>query len=147
MEQKSMKEVIDEIIGDFALFDDWEGRYEYLIELGKKLPKIPDDLRTENNLIRGCQSQVWLYAYKKKGRIFFQADSDAIIPRGIVALMLRIYSGRFPDQIIHSDPLFLSEIGFNSFLSPTRANGMEAMFKQIKQYSLVLKASNELAKK
>lgn len=147
MRRESMQEATQEIIEEFALFEDWEGRYEYLIEFGKKLPKMPDELRTEDKLIRGCQSQVWLHAYKKEGRIFFQADSDAIIPRGIVSLMLRIYSGRFPDQIIHSDPVFLSEIGFNSFLSPARANGMEAMFRQIKQYAVALKSFHELIKK
>ena len=134
-----MQETVQEIIREFSLFEDWEGRYEHLIEFGKKLPKIPDYLRTVDKLIQGCQSQVWLHAYLKKGRIFYQADSDAIIPRGIIALMLRIYSGRFPDQIIHSNLIFLSEIGFNSFLSPTRANGMEIMFKYIRRYAASLK--------
>ncbi|YBU88263.1 MAG: SufE family protein [Candidatus Walczuchella monophlebidarum] len=130
---------MQEVIEEFSIFDNWEDKYIYLIELGKKLKTIPSYLRSEDKLILGCNSRVWLHAYVKQNKIFFQASSDAIIPRGIIALMLRIYSGRFLDHIIYSEPEFLLKIGLSSFLSPIRANGMEAMFKQIKQYAMAFK--------
>lgn len=133
---KFFKNNIQKVIDEFLLIESWEERYEYLIHLGKKLPKRPSDIRRNNNIIIGCQSKVWLCAYIKSNKIFFHADSDAIITRGIIALLLRIYSGQFPSDIIHTNPIFISKIGFSSFLTVNRANSMEAMFKAIKAYAI-----------
>ncbi|XOD69021.1 MAG: SufE family protein [Flavobacteriales bacterium AspAUS03] len=138
-----LREVEQEVIREFAMFENWEERYEHLITLGKALPRIAEIDRTENKLIKGCQSQVWLNAHMEKNRIFLQADSDAILPRGIAALMARVYSGCLPHEITSSEAIFISEIGLKEFLSPTRSNGMVAMLKQIKFYAMVfeMKAS------
>jgi len=131
-----IKENIQKVIDEFLLIESWEERYEYLISLGRFLPKRTSDLRQKNNIISGCQSKVWLRAYIKYNKIFFHADSDALIPLGIAALLLRIYSGHFPYDIIHTPPIFISKIGFSSFLTANRANGMEAMFRAIKKYAI-----------
>lgn len=131
-----IKENIQKVIDEFLFIESWEERYEYLIYLGRKHPKMSSYLRQTNNIISGCQSKVWLCAYMKYNKIFFHADSDAIIPRGIAALMLRIYSGQFPYEIIHTPPIFIYKIGFSSFLTSSRANGMEAMFRAIKKYAI-----------
>ncbi|AGC66833.1 putative SufE Fe/S-cluster-like protein [Candidatus Uzinura diaspidicola str. ASNER] len=131
-----IKENIQKVIDEFLFIESWEERYEYLIFLGKKLPKRSKNLRTNNNIIIGCQSKVWLRAYIKFNKIFFHADSDALVPKGIAALMLRIYSGQFPYEIIHNTPLFIEKIGFSSFLTSNRANGIEAMFRAIKKYAI-----------
>lgn len=131
-----LREAEQEIIEEFTLLDGWEERYEHLIALGKELPRIPEKDRTENKLIRGCQSQVWLDALPGKDSIILQADSDAIFPRGIAALMVRAYSGQSLRDIITSKAEFISKIGFREFLSPTRTNGMLAMLKQIKLYAM-----------
>lgn len=134
-----IKENIQKIIDEFLLIETWEERYEHIIFLGRKLPKRDKNLRKKNNLIIGCQSKVWLCAYMKFNKIFFHADSDAILSRGIVALLLHIYSGQFPDEIIYNPPIFLCKIGFSSFLSYNRANGMEAMYRSIKKYAIYFK--------
>lgn len=131
-----IKENIQKVIDEFLLIESWEERYEHLIFLGRKLTKRSRDLRKKNNLIFGCQSKVWLRAYIKFNKIFFNADSDAIITRGIAALLLRIYSGQYPYNIIHTTPIFINKIGFSSFLTANRANGMEAMFRAIKKYAI-----------
>lgn len=131
-----IKNNINKIIEEFLFFETWEERYEYLISLGKKLPKMSRSLRKTNTMISGCQSKVWLHAYMQYNKIFFHVDSDALIPRGIAVLMLRIYSGQYPYDIIHTTPIFIYKIGFSSFLTSNRANGMEAMFRVIKKYAI-----------
>lgn len=132
----SLKEKIQKVIDEFSYIESWEERYEYLIFLGRKLTKRSSYLRKKNNIIFGCQSKVWLHAYIKYNKIYLTADSDAIITRGIAALLLRIYSGQYPYDIIHTTPIFISKIGFSSFLTANRANGMEAMFRTIKKYAI-----------
>ena len=130
--QEKQKELIDE----FEFLDDWEQKYEYIIELGKELKGLPEDKKTEDNLIKGCQSKVWLDASFEDGKLYFMADSDGILPKGIVALLVRIYSGHNTEEILNSDFNFISEIGLQEFLSPSRANGLMAMTKQIKFYAV-----------
>ncbi len=137
----TIKEEEQNIIEEFSVFTDWMDKYEYLIELGKSLPLIEDGSRTENNLIKGCQSRVWLDAKYNEGRIFFTADSDAIITKGIISLLIRVFSGRTPKEIYDADLDFIKEIGLQDNLSPTRANGLVAMIKQIKLYALAFSSS------
>ncbi len=135
----TIQEIQKEIIDEFSFFEDWQQKYEHLIELGKSLPLLPDKEKTPERLIKGCQSQVWLKACIDDGRIIFEADSDAILPKGIAALLVRLYSNQKPEEIIASNEQFLHEIGLQEFLSPTRANGTLAMIKQIKLYAIALK--------
>ncbi|WP_185869532.1 SufE family protein [Blattabacterium cuenoti] len=121
---------------EFQLLNSWEDKYEYLIDLGKELIKKSDSFRTKDKLIYGCQSNVWLEAKLKNSHIFFDADSDAILPRGMAALMIRVYSGLSPFDIIYSNANFIYEIGFQTFLSPIRANGIALLLKKIKYYAL-----------
>jgi len=131
-----IKEIQEEIIDEFAMFDDWMQRYEYIIEMGKSLPIIDDEFKTSDNLIRGCQSKVWLQAEYNDGKIDFTSDSDAILTKGIIALLLRVYSNQSPKDILNSEPYFIDEIGLKEHLSPTRANGLTSMVKQLKLYAL-----------
>ena len=124
--------VQEELIADFELFEDWMDRYQYLIDLGRRLPEFPEDLRTEENRIRGCQSQVWFVADQKDGRIEFRAISDAAIVSGLIALLLRLYSGRHPQDILDTPPDFVSALQLESHLSPTRSNGLSSMLKAIR---------------
>jgi len=137
---KSINEVQDEIVEEFSIFDDWMDKYALLIELGNNLPKLDDRYKQENNLIEGCQSRVWLQAEYVDGRIIFGAESDAVIVKGIVALLIRVLSGRTPDEIINADLYFIDKIGLKEHLSPTRSNGLLAMVKQIKFYAMAFKA-------
>ena len=132
----SIKEIQEEIIDEFSMFEDWMERYEYIIELGKDLPLIEDDYKIEDNLIKGCQSKVWLHADIVADNIVFTADSDAILTKGIVALLVRILSNQSPMDILGADLFFINEIGLTEHLSPTRANGLLAMVKQLKLYAL-----------
>jgi cysteine desulfuration protein SufE len=118
------------------MFDDWMERYEYIIELGKKLPLIQDEFKTENNLIKGCQSKVWLQGEQKEDKIIFTADSDAILTKGIIAILIRSFSNQKADAILEADMSFIDEIGLKEHLSPTRANGLVSMIKNIKMYAL-----------
>lgn len=129
-------EIQEEIIDEFAMFDDWMQRYEYIIEMGKSLPLIDDAFKINDNLIRGCQSKVWLKADYNEEKILFTADSDAILTKGIIALLLRVYSDQTPQDILDSEPYFIDEIGLKEHLSPTRANGLTSMVKQLKLYAL-----------
>ena len=122
-----------EIIEEFGLFEDWMDRYQYLIDLGRRLPPFPDELRTEDNRIRGCQSQVWFVPEKKDGRLYFQAISDAAIVSGLIAVLLRLYSGRDPRDILDTPPDFVEALQLQSHLSPTRSNGLSAMLDAIRQ--------------
>ncbi|NPD85622.1 SufE family protein [Lentimicrobium sp. L6] len=139
----TIKERGIEIIEEFAMFDDWMDKYNYLIELGRDLEIIEDSHRDPQHLISGCQSRVWLSADYKDGLIYFKADSDAVITKGIVNLLIRAMSGQSPEEIIN-DPLdFLAEIGLKEHLSPTRANGLTSMVKQMKLYAFAFKAKHE----
>ena len=132
----SIKEIQDEIVDEFSMFDDWMERYEYIIELGKKLPLIQEEFKTENNLIKGCQSKVWLQGEQKEDKIIFTADSDAILTKGIIAILIRSFSNQKAADILEADMSFIDDIGLKEHLSPTRANGLVSMIKNIKMYAL-----------
>lgn len=138
----TIEAIQNEIIEEFSLFEDWMQRYEYMIELGKSLPLIAEQYKTDDYLIKGCQSQVWLHADYQEGKIFFTADSDAIITKGIVALLVRVYSGHTPKEILAAKTDFIDQIGLKEHLSPTRANGLVSMLEQMKRYAL-LQAKNK----
>jgi cysteine desulfuration protein SufE len=131
---------IDSILNDFARFSDWEDRYKFLIQLGKEMPAMSDEFKTEDNKVKGCQSQVWLWANFENGIITFSADSDASIVKGIVALLVKVYSGSTPDEILATRPEFISKIGLMEHLSMSRANGLTSMIKQISFYAMAYKA-------
>ncbi|MDX1463233.1 MAG: SufE family protein [Marinirhabdus sp.] len=122
------------------MFDDWMERYEHMIDLGKSLPLIDPSLKTEDKLIKGCQSKVWLHSELKDGRVIFTADSDAIITKGIVAILIRVFSNQKPEDIVEANTTFIDEIGLKEHLSPTRANGLVAMVKQMKLYAVAYQA-------
>ena len=140
MENRPIVDVENEIIDEFSVFEDWMDKYEYIIELGKSVPVIDECQKTEANLIKGCQSRVWLSSEFRDGRIFFAADSDAIITKGIISLLVRVYNGRRPDEILSSDFSFVEKIGLKDNLSPTRANGLVSMIRQIKNYAVAYSA-------
>ena len=132
----TIKEIQDTIIEEFALYEDWMDKYAYLIDLGKECPLIDEKYKTDNYLIQGCQSRVWLHCEGRDGRLWFSADSDAVITKGIIYLLIRTYSGQTPQDILDSDVAFLDEIGLREHLSPTRSNGLTSMIKQIRNYAL-----------
>lgn len=135
----TIEAVENEIIEEFEIFgDDWEGKYEHLIELGKSLPRIKEEYKTDDRLIKGCQSRVWLHTEKQDGRIVYTADSDAIITKGMVALIIRVLSHQAPEDIIKADLSFIHKIGLTEHLSPTRANGLLSMIKQMKLDAVAL---------
>jgi len=125
-----------EIVSEFALFDDWMQRYEYMIELGKSLPLIAPEYKTDDHIIKGCQSKVWIHAELEDNKIVFSADSDAIITKGIIAILIRVFSNQHPKDILAADTTFIDEIGLKEHLSPTRANGLVSMIKQLKMYAI-----------
>ncbi|MBR2947731.1 MAG: SufE family protein [Bacteroidales bacterium] len=131
----TIKEVQDLIVEEFSAFDEWMDKYEYIIELGKSLEMIDNSRKVENNLIKGCQSRVWLDCQINDGKLCFTADSDAIITKGIISLLIRVYNGRTPQEILSSDLDFIEKIGLKDNLSPTRANGLVSMIEQIKIYA------------
>jgi cysteine desulfuration protein SufE len=133
----SIKAIQDEIIEEFSLFEDWMQRYEYMIELGKSLPLINNDYKTDKYLIKGCQSKVWVHANLDGDKLKFTADSDAIITKGIIAILIRVFSDQNPKDILEADTDFIDKIGLKEHLSPTRANGLVSMVKQIKMYAVV----------
>ena len=133
-----MSEVLEaqhEIVDEFSLFDDWMDRYQYLIDMGRRLPEFPEELRNDDNRIRGCQSQVWFVATRNGDRLEFEAISDAAIVSGLIALLLRIYSGRTPQDIVDTPPDFVSALGLESHLSPTRSTGLASMLKAIRNFA------------
>jgi|TARA_B110000967_G_scaffold174955_1_gene187419 cysteine desulfuration protein SufE len=132
----TIKEIQEEIIDEFSMFDDWMDRYEYIIDLGKSLPIIDDQYKLDENLIKGCQSKVWLFSELENETIKYTADSDAILTKGIAALLLRVYSGQKPNDILTAETSFIDKIGLKEHLSPTRANGLVSMVKQIKMYAI-----------
>ena len=131
--------VQEEIVEEFSLFDDWMQRYEYRIELGKSLPLIDPEYKTEDNIIKGCQSKVWIHADLEGDKLVFTADSDAIITKGIIAVLIRVFSNQHPDAILGADTSFIDKIGLKEHLSPTRANGLVSMIKQLKMYAIAFK--------
>ena len=132
----TIQNIQNEIIDEFSMFDDWMERYEYMIELGKSLPLIDEEYKTDSNLIKGCQSKVWVHATLENDKITFSADSDAIITKGIIAILIRVFSNQTPKAIIDADTNFIDEIGLKEHLSPTRANGLVSMIKQLKMYAI-----------
>ena len=148
MAEKSLQEIESEVVDEFAMFDEWLDKYEYLIELGKSLKGYPEEEKTDNHLIKGCQSRVWLNWKFEDGRLWFNADSDAIITKGIISLLIRIYSGRTPQEIAFADFSIVEKIGLKENLSPTRANGLVSMIETIRRAAaeqLCIDATNTAA--
>lgn len=136
----TIKAIQEEIVDEFSMFDDWMQRYEYIIELGKALPLIDENLKTEENIIKGCQSKVWLNGILNEERIIFTADSDAILTKGIIAILIRTFSNQTPENILNANMDFIDAIGLKEHLSPTRANGLVSMIKNIKMYALAFQS-------
>ena len=136
----SIKEIQEEIIDEFSMFEDWMQRYEYIIDLGKNLPLIQEEFKTDDNIIKGCQSKVWLKGEENQDKIVFTADSDAILTKGIIAILIRVFSNQKASDILNADMDFIDEIGLKEHLSPTRANGLVSMIKNIKMYALAFDA-------
>jgi cysteine desulfuration protein SufE len=132
----TINHIQEELVDEFALFDDWMDKYQHLIDLGKSLPLIDETIKTEDKIIKGCQSKVWLDAQLDNNKVVYKADSDAIITKGIVAVLIRAYSNQSPDDILNANTAFIDDIGLKEHLSPTRANGLVAMIKQMKLYAL-----------
>ena len=142
---ETINEVQDEIIEEFSGFDDWMDKYQLLIDMGSGQEPLPEEYKTEQNLIDGCQSRVWLQADYREGRVVFRAESDALIVKGIVDLLVRVLSGHTPQEILDADLYFIDRIGLKEHLSPTRSNGLVAMLKQMKMFALAFKAKEETA--
>ncbi|MBX7241563.1 MAG: SufE family protein [Bacteroidia bacterium] len=138
--KQSILDTESEIIEEFEMFDDWTDKYQYIIDMGKSLQPLSDNEKTEQNLVRGCQSQVWLTAHTEGENVVFQADSDAIITKGLIALLVKVLSGNTPDEILAARLEFMDKIGIREHLSPTRANGLNAMVTKMKAYALGLKS-------
>lgn len=136
----TIQDIQHEIVEEFSLFDDWMQRYEYIIELGKTLPLIDEQYKVDENIIKGCQSKVWVYGEEQDGKIVFTADSDAILTKGIIAVLIRAFSNQTPAAILEASTDFIDEIGLKEHLSPTRANGLVSMIKQLKMYALAFQA-------
>lgn len=132
----TIKAIQEELIDEFSMFEDWEERYQYMIDLGKSLPLIDDEHKTQEHLIKGCQSRVWVNAQMQNDKVIFTADSDAIITKGIIAILIRVFSNQSPKDIIDADTDFIDKIGLKEHLSPTRANGLVSMIKQLKMYAI-----------
>lgn len=142
---ETIDETQDEIIEEFNAFDEWMDKYQLLIDMGNEQPPLPEEYKTEQNLIDGCQSRVWLQADYQSGRVAFRAESDALIVKGIVHLLVRILSGHTPQEILDADLYFIERTGLKEHLSPTRSNGLSAMLKQMKMYALAFEAKEEMA--
>ena len=136
----TIQEVQQDLIEEFSMFDDWEERYQYMIDLGKSLPLIDDQYKTDKYIIKGCQSKVWVHAEMNDGRVLFTADSDDIITKGMIAILIRVLSDQDPKEIIEADMDFIDQIGLKEHLSPTRANGLVSMIKQLKMYAIAFQS-------
>ena len=141
--QMQIEEIQEEIVGEFEMFEDWMQRYEYMIELGKSLPKIDEKYKTDDHLIKGCQSKVWVHADLENEKVVFTADSEAIITKGIIAILIRAFNNQKPADILKARTDFIDEIGLKEHLSPTRANGLVSMIKQLKMYALAYETQME----
>jgi len=139
----TINEVQQQLVEEFSVFTDWMDKYGYIIELGKEVPELESSKKTKQNLIQGCQSQVWLHAEYRDGLVFFQTDSDAILTKGLAFMLVKVFNGQKPDDIINNDPWFIEKLDLQQHLSPTRANGLTSMVKQIKLYAIAYKAKNE----
>jgi len=144
-DQKTIEEVEKEIVEEFSLFDSWDDKYEYIIDLGKKLPPLEDQYKTDGNKVRGCQSTVWLVADFRNGKAFFKADSDAVIVKGLISMLIRVLSGHTPEEIIKAKLDFIQQIGMTTHLAQTRSNGLLSMVKQMKNFALAYKIKNATA--
>jgi cysteine desulfuration protein SufE len=138
-EAKTIQAIGQEIVEEFSLFDTWDDKYEYIIDLGKKLPPLEDKHKTDDNRVRGCQSTVWLVAEYRDGKVFFKAESDAVIVKGLISMLIRVLSGHTPDEILAAQLDFIQQIGMTTHLAQTRSNGLLAMVKQMKNYALAFK--------
>lgn len=138
-EQKIIEEIENEIVEEFSLFDSWDDKYEYIIDLGKKLAPLEDQFKKDENRVRGCQSTVWLIADYKDGKVFYKAESDAVIVKGLISMLIRVLSGKAPDTIVNARLDFIRDIGMMTHLAQTRSNGLLAMVKQMKNYALAYK--------
>jgi len=145
--EPNIAETEQEIISEFALFDSWDDKYEYIIDLGKRLPPLDPKYKTDENRVRGCQSSVWLIADFKDGKLFFQADSDAVIVKGLISMLIRVLNKRTPDEIIEAKMDFIREIGMTTHLAQTRSNGLLSMVKQMKHYALAYKIKDPVPSK
>ncbi|MEJ0102732.1 MAG: SufE family protein [Bacteroidota bacterium] len=141
-EQKNIEEIENEIVEEFSLFDSWDDKYEYIIDLGKRLQPLEDQYKKDENKVRGCQSTVWLVADYKDGRIFYKAESDAIIVKGLISMLIRVLSGQPADEIVNARLNFIKDIGMTTHLAQTRSNGLLSMVKQMKNYALAYKLKN-----
>jgi cysteine desulfuration protein SufE len=139
----TINELQDEFIETFELFDDWEEKYEYIIDLGKKLPELDEQHKTDDNIIKGCQSVVWLHSRLEDGKVYFEGDSQAIIVKGLVSMLLKVLSGHTPNEILEADLYFINKTGLTSHLAQTRSNGLASMVKQMKAYALAYKTLQE----
>jgi len=137
----TINQIQDELIEDFAFYTDWMEKYEYIIQLGKEVPLIDEQYKTDEYIIKGCQSKVWLYPEMKDGKVYFTADSDAIITKGLVSLMVKVLSGHTAKEIVEAELYFVDQIGLKEHLSPTRANGLLSMIKQMKLYAVALQVN------
>ena len=143
-DDKTIAEIEDEIVEEFALFDSWNDKYEYIIDLGKKLPPLEDKYKLDENRVRGCQSTVWLVADYKNGKVYFKAESDSVIVKGLISMLIRVLSGQTTDDIINAKLEFIQKIGMTTHLAQTRSNGLVSMVKQMKNFALAFKAKNSL---
>ena len=141
-DNKTIPEIEAEIVEEFSLFDDWESKYEYIIDLGKKLPPLEEEYKIDENKVRGCQSTVWLVADYKDGKVFYKAESDAVIVKGLISMLIRVLSGQTPEQIINAKLNFIQQIGMTTHLAQTRSNGLLSMVKQMKNFALAYKVKN-----
>lgn len=141
-EYKTIKEREEEITDEFSFFDSWEEKYEYIIDLGKKLDPLEDKFKLEENIIKGCQSTVWLTSFYENGRVFYKADSDAVIVKGLISMLIKVLSGHKPDEILNAKLDFIKDIGMMTHLAQTRSNGLLSMVKQIKNYALAYKSAD-----
>jgi cysteine desulfuration protein SufE len=140
----TINQIQDEIIEEFALFDEWTDKYEYIIDIGKKLPPLSSEYKTEDNKIKGCQSQVWLHANMQDGRLQFEGDSDAVIVKGLIGLLIRVLSNQKPEDIAKANLYFIANIGMSNHLAQTRSNGLSSMVKQMKLYGIAYQAKQEV---
>jgi cysteine desulfuration protein SufE len=140
--QRTIEEIEKEIAEEFSLFDSWDDKYEYIIDLGKKLPPLEDQYKMDENRVRGCQSIVWLVADYRDGKVFYKAESDAVIVKGLISMLIRVLSGQSPDNIIQAKLNFIQQIGMTTHLAQTRSNGLLAMVKQMKNFALAYKLKN-----
>ena len=138
----TINEAQDELIEDFELFDDWDSKYEYIIDLGKQFPALKEQYKTEENIIRGCQSRVWLNAYMDGDLLKFEADSDAVITRGLIGMLVKVLSGHTPEEIASADLYFMERVGLHQHLAQTRSNGLASMLKQMRAYGIAYQAAN-----